>query len=134
MQRVVSKCDCTTTRSLVRLLIVRTLDATCHGVTRRGVSHLVEMPLGRVASPLFDADALPKSCPSPSIIHVLPKSISRQLPSRVPYFIRLTPELDYTGTLKMQKGRLKREGIDPAVIAATGDKLYWLPTTRRKTN
>lgn len=46
----------------------------------------------------------------------------------VPYFIRLTPELDYTGTLKMQKGRLKREGIDPNVIAATGDKLYWLPT------
>jgi acyl-CoA synthetase (AMP-forming)/AMP-acid ligase II len=46
----------------------------------------------------------------------------------VPYFIRLTPQLDYTGTLKMQKGRLKREGIDPKVIAETGDKLFWLPT------
>ncbi|KIW01643.1 uncharacterized protein PV09_06829 [Verruconis gallopava] len=45
----------------------------------------------------------------------------------VPYFIRVTPQLDYTGTLKMQKGRLKREGIDPKVIAETGDTLYWLP-------
>lgn len=46
----------------------------------------------------------------------------------VPYFIRVTPQLDYTGTLKMQKGRLKRDGIDPKVIAESGDKLYWLPT------
>jgi acyl-CoA synthetase (AMP-forming)/AMP-acid ligase II len=45
----------------------------------------------------------------------------------VPYFIRITPQLDYTGTLKMQKGRLKREGIDPTIIAEAGDKLYWLP-------
>lgn len=44
----------------------------------------------------------------------------------LPYFLRMTPQLDYTGTLKMQKGRLKREGIDPDTIAATGDKLYWL--------
>ena len=56
--------------------------------------------------------------------HVL-KSLPRYA---VPYFIRLTPQLDYTGTLKMQKGRLKREGIDPQVIAETGDKLYWLPS------
>lgn len=46
----------------------------------------------------------------------------------VPYFIRVTPQLDYTGTLKMQKGRLKRDGIDPKVIAETGDKLFWLPS------
>lgn len=46
----------------------------------------------------------------------------------VPYFLRLTPQLDYTGTLKLQKGRLKREGIDPRAVAKTGDKLYWLPT------
>jgi acyl-CoA synthetase (AMP-forming)/AMP-acid ligase II len=35
----------------------------------------------------------------------------------VPIFIRSTPQLDYTGTLKLQKGRLKREGIDPEAVA-----------------
>ncbi|KAF2403525.1 fatty-acyl-CoA synthase [Trichodelitschia bisporula] len=51
-----------------------------------------------------------------------------QLPRyAVPIFIRVTPALDYTGTLKMQKGRLKREGVDPAVVGAAGDRLFWLP-------
>lgn len=45
----------------------------------------------------------------------------------VPYFLRITPQLDYTGTLKMQKGRLKREGIDAETIHGLGDKMYWLP-------
>ena len=45
----------------------------------------------------------------------------------VPYFLRLTPQLDYTGTLKMQKGRLKREGINVEAINALGDRMYWLP-------
>jgi acyl-CoA synthetase (AMP-forming)/AMP-acid ligase II len=45
----------------------------------------------------------------------------------VPYFLRITPQLDYTGTLKMQKGRLKREGIDIQTVEAAGDRIYWLP-------
>jgi acyl-CoA synthetase (AMP-forming)/AMP-acid ligase II len=45
----------------------------------------------------------------------------------VPYFLRITSQLDYTGTLKMQKGRLKREGIDVETIEGLGDKMYWLP-------
>jgi acyl-CoA synthetase (AMP-forming)/AMP-acid ligase II len=44
----------------------------------------------------------------------------------IPHFLRVTPALDYTGTLKIQKGRLKREGIDVDVVEQTGDKLYWL--------
>jgi acyl-CoA synthetase (AMP-forming)/AMP-acid ligase II len=44
----------------------------------------------------------------------------------IPHFLRITPQLDYTGTLKIQKGRLKREGIDVDAIEQTGDKLYWL--------
>ncbi|KAF3035727.1 hypothetical protein E8E11_003031 [Didymella keratinophila] len=44
----------------------------------------------------------------------------------VPLFLRVTPALEYTGTMKIQKGRLKTEGID--VDKVTGnDKLYWLP-------
>ncbi|EMD91332.1 hypothetical protein COCC4DRAFT_161772 [Bipolaris maydis ATCC 48331] len=44
----------------------------------------------------------------------------------VPLFLRVTPALEYTGTLKIQKGRLKQEGIDPDKISGE-DKLYWLP-------
>ncbi|KAH6417135.1 hypothetical protein HBI14_107390 [Parastagonospora nodorum] len=46
----------------------------------------------------------------------------------VPLFLRVTPALEYTGTLKIQKGRLKREGIDPDLRTGE-DKMYWLPPT-----
>lgn len=45
----------------------------------------------------------------------------------VPIFVRLTPKLDYTGTMKMQKGRLREEGMDVEKVEASGDRLYWLP-------
>ncbi|KAF2003210.1 long-chain fatty acid transporter-like protein [Amniculicola lignicola CBS 123094] len=49
------------------------------------------------------------------------------LPSyAVPLFLRLTPALEYTGTLKVQKGRLKQEGVDPDRVTGS-DTLYWLP-------
>ncbi|KAH7414152.1 long-chain fatty acid transporter-like protein [Phaeosphaeria sp. MPI-PUGE-AT-0046c] len=44
----------------------------------------------------------------------------------IPLFLRVTPALEYTGTLKIQKGRLKREGVDPDLVTGE-DKLYWLP-------
>lgn len=44
----------------------------------------------------------------------------------VPLFLRITPALEYTGTLKIQKGRLKREGVDPALVTGE-DSFYWLP-------
>ncbi|KAH7095664.1 long-chain fatty acid transporter-like protein [Paraphoma chrysanthemicola] len=46
----------------------------------------------------------------------------------VPLFLRITPALEYTGTLKIQKGRLKREGIDLDLVTGD-DKMYWLPPT-----
>ncbi|PSN73242.1 long-chain fatty acid transporter-like protein [Corynespora cassiicola Philippines] len=44
----------------------------------------------------------------------------------VPLFLRVTPQLEYTGTLKIQKGRLKREGIDLEKVTGN-DGFYWLP-------
>ena len=41
----------------------------------------------------------------------------------VPLFLRVTPALEYTSTLKMQKGRLKSEGVDPNPI--TGDDILY---------
>lgn len=46
----------------------------------------------------------------------------------VPLFLRVTPALEYTGTMKIQKGRLKAEGVDPDKVTGN-DKLYWLPPT-----
>ena len=53
--------------------------------------------------------------------------VRQVLPSyAVPLFLRITPALEYTGTLKIQKGRLKREGVDPRLVTGE-DVLYWLP-------
>jgi acyl-CoA synthetase (AMP-forming)/AMP-acid ligase II len=47
----------------------------------------------------------------------------------VPLFIRVVPELEYTATNKLQKGRLRAEGIDLDKIKASSpeDAMYWLP-------
>ncbi|KAH7032351.1 fatty acid transporter [Macrophomina phaseolina] len=46
----------------------------------------------------------------------------------VPIFLRITPKIDYTGTLKMQKVRLRDEGMNVELVEKSGDRLYWLPT------
>jgi acyl-CoA synthetase (AMP-forming)/AMP-acid ligase II len=57
----------------------------------------------------------------------LARHVTNALPRyAVPLFLRVTEQLDYTGTLKMQKGRLKREGVDVGAVEGTGDKMYWL--------
>ncbi|KAI0101355.1 fatty-acyl-CoA synthase [Nemania sp. FL0031] len=46
----------------------------------------------------------------------------------VPLFVRVTKNLDYTGTHKLQKQKLRSEGIDlPAIQASGDDQMYWLP-------
>ncbi|KAK5220097.1 hypothetical protein LTR72_007628 [Exophiala xenobiotica] len=47
----------------------------------------------------------------------------------VPLFLRVVPQLEYTGTMKLQKGRLRAEGVDLDKIRASSpdDHMYWLP-------
>ncbi|KAI1392515.1 fatty acid transporter [Hypoxylon trugodes] len=52
----------------------------------------------------------------------------------VPIFVRVVKELEYTGTMKIQKGRLRAEGIELEAIekaakekGAEVDAIYWLP-------
>ncbi|KAI1116658.1 fatty-acyl-CoA synthase [Nemania sp. NC0429] len=46
----------------------------------------------------------------------------------VPLFLRITKGLEYTGTHKLQKQKLRSEGIELATIEASGDdQMYWLP-------
>lgn len=57
----------------------------------------------------------------------LAQHAKRVLPGyAVPLFLRVTPALEYTGTLKLQKGRLKREGVDLDLVTGD-DRIYWLP-------
>ncbi|KAI1324922.1 fatty-acyl-CoA synthase [Xylariaceae sp. FL0255] len=46
----------------------------------------------------------------------------------VPLFLRLTKSLDYTGTHKLQKQKMRAEGIDMSAITAASpdDRMYWL--------
>ena len=48
--------------------------------------------------------------------------VNRELPAYArPVFLRLQPGLDVTGTFKMVKGQLRKEGYDPEAVA---DPLY----------
>jgi acyl-CoA synthetase (AMP-forming)/AMP-acid ligase II len=46
----------------------------------------------------------------------------------VPIFVRVVKSLEYTGTMKMQKGKYKAEGVDPEKTAKAGDVVFWLPS------
>ena len=65
--------------------------------------------------------------------------LSRMPRYAVPIWVRVTAGLEYTGTMKLQKGRLRGEGVDPGVIKeAAGkrgeevDRLYWLKPGSRE--
>lgn len=54
------------------------------------------------------------------------QNIQRVLPPYArPVFLRISPHVDTTGTFKIQKTRLQREGFDPRL---TNDKIYFLNT------
>ncbi|OJD23251.1 hypothetical protein ACJ73_05394 [Blastomyces percursus] len=47
----------------------------------------------------------------------------------VPIFVRVVPSFETTGTMKLQKGKLRAEGVDLDKIMenGTGGRLFWLP-------
>ncbi|KAI1486489.1 fatty-acyl-CoA synthase [Biscogniauxia mediterranea] len=59
----------------------------------------------------------------------------------LPLFVRVVRQLEYTGTMKMQKGRLRSEGIDLDAIEQAAkdrgeeaaDTMYWLPPGEKST-
>jgi fatty-acyl-CoA synthase len=56
------------------------------------------------------------------------QEVAKELPSYAkPRFVRVLGELEKTGTFKVQKGTLKKEGADPARVR---DRLYVWDTTR----
>ncbi|MEM9621250.1 MAG: long-chain-acyl-CoA synthetase, partial [Pseudomonadota bacterium] len=57
--------------------------------------------------------------------------VRRELPAyAVPVFLRIQPEIDVTGTFKMVKGDLRKEGYnieafsDPVFVMKNGEQVY----------
>ncbi|KAK7518963.1 very long-chain acyl-CoA synthetase/fatty acid transporter [Phyllosticta citriasiana] len=64
-------------------------------------------------------------------LRVLAEHASACLPKyAVPVFVRVTKALSVTGTNKLQKHVLQKEGIDPEAVARSGDRMYWLSEGR----
>uniref|UniRef100_A0A3B3BHD0 long-chain-fatty-acid--CoA ligase n=1 Tax=Oryzias melastigma TaxID=30732 RepID=A0A3B3BHD0_ORYME len=86
-------------------------DVAVYGVAVPGVEGKAGMAAIADASESFDCERFLKS-------------IQRGLPSYArPVFLRTSPQVDTTGTFKIQKTRLQREGFDPRL---TSDQLYYL--------
>ncbi|KAF1841841.1 long-chain fatty acid transporter-like protein [Cucurbitaria berberidis CBS 394.84] len=65
--------------------------------------------------------------PSEQTLHSLAEHVKKELPAfAVPIWLRVTREMQITGTNKQQKHLLQQEGIDPSAVEASGDALYWL--------
>lgn len=61
------------------------------------------------------------------ILQSLAAHVTKELPSFArPIWIRVTKQLQTTGTNKQQKHMLQKDGIDPQVVEQSGDALYWL--------
>ena len=75
-----------------------------------------------VPQPPTTADTLDVTALAQHVISKLPRYA-------VPLFLRVAPQISYTGTFKIQKGQAKREGVNLDLIEQSGskDKLYWLP-------
>lgn len=61
------------------------------------------------------------------VLKSLAAHVIRELPTFArPIWIRVTRQLQTTGTNKLQKHGLQTDGIDPQAIEQAGDALYWL--------
>lgn len=68
--------------------------------------------------------------PPAEVLDSLAELVHSQLPSYAkPLFLRVTAELERTGTNKQQKHILRAEGVDPSKVASK-DRLYWLQNGR----
>jgi acyl-CoA synthetase (AMP-forming)/AMP-acid ligase II len=65
--------------------------------------------------------------PSDAVLRELAAHVKKELPSFAqPIWLRFTRALEMTGTNKLQKTDLQREGINVGDVEAKGDLLFWL--------
>ncbi|KAF3004282.1 hypothetical protein E8E13_008463 [Curvularia kusanoi] len=61
------------------------------------------------------------------VLESLAAHVTKELPAFArPIWIRVTKQLQTTGTNKQQKHLLQKDGINPQAVEQTGDALYWL--------
>lgn len=64
--------------------------------------------------------------PSEQTLHSLAQHVKKELPAfAVPIWIRVTQQMQTTGTNKQQKHLLQADGIDPVAVEREGDVLFW---------
>ncbi|KAL2358784.1 putative long-chain fatty acid transporter [Cryomyces antarcticus] len=64
--------------------------------------------------------------PGAELLKDLAQFVKKRLPRyAVLIFLRLVSTMDVTGTMKMQKGVLREEGVEPGKVEL--DRIYWLP-------
>jgi acyl-CoA synthetase (AMP-forming)/AMP-acid ligase II len=65
--------------------------------------------------------------PTDAALKGLAEHVTKELPGFArPVWLRVTRELQTTGTNKQMKSVLQSEGIEPGVVEGKGDVLYWL--------
>lgn len=72
----------------------------------------------------------PPTTPETLDLKGLAEHVTSKLPRyAVPIFLRISTSISYTGTMKIQKGQAKREGVDLDLIERSGseDRVCWLP-------
>ncbi|KZM19857.1 long-chain fatty acid transporter fat1 [Ascochyta rabiei] len=80
------------------------------------------------ASALSTSAAAEKSIAVNSeVLEALAAHVTKELPTFArPIWIRVTRQLQTTGTNKQQKHLLQKDGINPQAVEQAGDALYWL--------
>lgn len=69
----------------------------------------------------------PQYTPTPQTMSSIAAHVTSRLPAyAIPLFLRVTKEMQLTGTNKQMKVELSRQGVDPnKVVGESGDLLYW---------
>lgn len=89
---------------------------------RAGCAAVVLHPSSTSASSKSDL-----ALPTEVTLRSLAQLVQRDLPLYArPIWLRVTHEMQTTGTNKQQKHVLQKEGIDVAAVESAGDVLYWL--------
>lgn len=89
---------------------------------RAGCAAVVLKPSATTATP--DSKV---PLPTEQTLRSLAEHVKKELPAfAVPIWLRVTQEMQTTGTNKQQKHLLQKDGVDPSAAEAAGDVLYWL--------
>jgi acyl-CoA synthetase (AMP-forming)/AMP-acid ligase II len=94
---------------------------------RAGCAAVVLRPNFTVKSSTASSGEVHVDVPTQATLQSLAEYVTKELPTYArPVWIRITKEMQTTGTNKQQKHILQKEGIDVETVEEKGDVLFWL--------